>query len=160
GDVYTGDFPEVVITRHEIPAKPKPKIITTSADVDATVNVDEILKKEDFVTTPASFGLGDLPDLPDEKPEEFRDYTSEDPQFAGEIKQFYAYLRDNLRHPKGAIKEGTGRLSFIVGEQGKITGMRVVNGVNESLTKAAIEVLATSPRWNPGTRGGIPISAR
>ena len=66
------------------------------------------------------------------------------------------FIAHNMRYPIQAKQEGIeGRIlcSFIVGADGAISNIEVVDGIDPALDKEAIRVLGIMPRWIPGENG-------
>lgn len=159
------DIDEIIATRHTVPPKPKPDVIRNVEDSELVepTDVSNLLSPEDFTEPTDDYNLDNLPDLGDEVAPEFTDYSTTPPSFVGGEAKFYNYLRKNLEYPSSAKVSGTMGLvilSFVIDEEGSITNIKVVKGINEELNNAAIEVLRNSPKWNPGLKGGIPFQAR
>lgn len=159
------DVDDIIVTVHTVPPKPKPAVIkevVNDEPIELT-DVKDLLSPEDFTEPTESYGLDDLPALKDEDAPEFVDYSVSAPSFIGGEVKFYEYLRKNLEYPASAKVNGTMGLvvlSFVINEEGSITNIKVVKGVNEELNNAAIEVLKNSPKWKPGLKAGIPFKTR
>lgn len=77
-----------------------------------------------------------------------------------ELSNFIAH---NIRYPKEALQQGIeGRIlcSFIVGTDGSISNIEVVNGLNPALDDEAIRVLGLMPRWIPGENNGEKVNVK
>ncbi len=46
--------------------------------------------------------------------------------------------------------QGRVTLQFTVEADGRVTNVRVLRGVDESLDKEAVRVVSSSPKWTPG----------
>ena len=88
------------------------------------------------------------------------------PTFRGTIDtEFYKYIQENLIIPKDAKKlhiKGTVFVQYIIDANGKVTDVIVVpgRGLHPLLDKAAVDVIANSPDWSPGTNNGIPVRVK
>ena len=72
-------------------------------------------------------------------------------------KWVYQYLK----YPKYAMENGIqGRVlvDFVVDEKGEVKDVKVSRGVHESLDQEAVRVVAASPKWRPGRRGGKKVN--
>lgn len=67
------------------------------------------------------------------------------------------YLREAV---KPAPRQGTVALTFRVDDDGRPTGIAVVETTNEQLNKFAILVVRDGPLWLPGTNGGRDVTLR
>ena len=73
-------------------------------------------------------------------------------------KWVYKYLR----YPDEAVRQGIqGRVlvDFIINERGKVTGARVLRGVDPLLDEEALRVINASPDWKPGSVLGKKVKA-
>lgn len=73
------------------------------------------------------------------------------------------FIAHNIRYPKDALQQGIeGRIlcSFIVGKDGSISNIEVVNGLNSDLDDEAIRVLGLMPKWMPGVNNGENINVK
>jgi len=87
----------------------------------------------------------------------------EEPSFPGGLRAMYIYLSQNVNYPEVA-KENfwSGRviLTFVVGKDGKISEVNVVETPQPVLAEAVIYVVKKMPRWKPGRVSGIPVRVR
>lgn len=75
-------------------------------------------------------------------------------------QKFLQYIYKNLKYPRKARAKGVqGRaiIRFVVDKDGKTKELKVLNGVSKEIQNAALEVIKTLPRWNPGTQNGKPV---
>lgn len=159
------DADEVIATKHKVPPRPKPATIeeTIGNEPESITDALDLLNPDEFDEPTGDFGLDDLPPLEEEDAPEFKDYSVIAPSFVGGQDKFYEYLRENLEYPSRAKAMGLGgavHLSFVIDENGLVSDVEVLKGINEEMDNAAIKVLENSPRWNPGSKGGIPTQAR
>ena len=71
----------------------------------------------------------------------------------GDANEFSKWVNSRLVYPEIAKENGVqGRvtLSFTVEADGRVTNVRVLKGVDESLDKEAVRVVSSSPKWTPG----------
>ena len=81
------------------------------------------------------------------------DYVDIQPQFPGGERGLINFVNKTREYPYHAYKKGIqGRVlcSFIVGTDGRVSDVRVLRGVDESLDKEAVRVVSSSPKWTPG----------
>lgn len=87
--------------------------------------------------------------------------AEEMPTFQGkDINAFRKWCGENLVYPSIAQDNGIqGRvfLSFVVERDGSISNVRVLRGADRELDKAAVDVIAKSPKWSPGRNRGKPV---
>ena len=71
----------------------------------------------------------------------------------GDANEFSKSVNSRLVYPEIAKENGVqGRvtLQFTVEADGRVTNVRVLRGVDESLDKEAVRVVSSSPKWKPG----------
>ena len=80
--------------------------------------------------------------------------VEEKPSFnGGDANEFSKWVNSRLVYPEIAKENGVqGRvtLQFTVESDGRVTNVRVLRGVDESLDKEAVRVVSSSPKWKPG----------
>jgi TonB family protein len=85
------------------------------------------------------------------------------PEYQYGEKELANFISHNMRYPKEALQQGIeGRIlcSFIVGHDGSISNIEVVNGSNEALNNEAIRVLGLMPKWIPGENNGEKVNVK
>jgi len=85
------------------------------------------------------------------------------PEFPGGTEALMQYLSNSIQYPKDAKEkkiEGKVFVSFIITELGKVSEVKILRGVNESLDKEAIRVVKEMPDWKPGTQGDEPVKVK
>ena len=67
-----------------------------------------------------------------------------------------------LKYPQAAVDRGVqGQVlvGFVIDEDGKITDVHVIRGVDELLDEEAVRVISASPKWKPGTLNGKKVKS-
>ena len=85
------------------------------------------------------------------------------PVFPSGMEGLMAFLRDNVRYPDFAHKEGVqGRVivQFVVNSDGSISDAKVIKSVHEYLDKEALRVVNAMPYWEPGVKDGQKVRVR
>lgn len=85
------------------------------------------------------------------------------PQFPGGEERLASFLTTNLEYPRQARQDGLqGRIlcSFVVGKDGRISDIQVVEGGDVSLNDEAVRLLSVMPAWNPGINEGEKVRVR
>jgi TonB family protein len=100
---------------------------------------------------------------PQEQTEPEKIFTSveEMPEFPGDHDSLMRYLAVNIRYPEAARKdkiEGRVISQFVVNEMGKVTGVKILRGLNADFDAETIRVLNNMPDWSPGKQGGKNVS--
>lgn len=157
------DVEEMVAIQQETPPPPPeaPNIPVLSDVIDI---VDDEIKVDDVFQTledDSSIGV-DIVDYKEEEvvEEEVEEeaipfqLVEEKPSFnGGDANEFSKWVNSRLVYPEIAKENGVqGRvtLQFTVENDGRVTNVRVLRGVDESLDKEAVRVVSSSPRWKPG----------
>lgn len=76
---------------------------------------------------------------------------------------FYKFVRENLKYPEQAIKdgvEGTVRVEFVVNKDGSISHVKVVQGIGAGCDEEAIRIVKQSPKWIAGIHKGNPVTTK
>ena len=55
--------------------------------------------------------------------------------------------------------QGTCRVRFIVGKDGYVSNVQAITMKKTRLAKLAVEIIESSPRWNPAMQDGKPVNA-
>lgn len=81
------------------------------------------------------------------------------------IKAFYAYVANQLQdnYPRAALRmniEGIVYLQFVIEKDGTITQVEAVKGIGGGCDELAIEVLESSPKWEPARQRGVAVRSR
>ena len=78
----------------------------------------------------------------------------------GDANEFSKWVNSHLNYPPAAKEYGIqGRVTvqFTIKSDGRLTDVRVLNGVDEDLDKEAVRVVSKSPKWKPGSSKGKPV---
>ncbi len=65
-----------------------------------------------------------------------------------------------MKYPKVARKagiQGTVDISFVVGADGSISTVQVINGIGGGCDEEAVRVVQSMPKWKPGIQRGKPV---
>ena len=154
---------EMVAIQNEPPPPPPeaPNIPVLSDQIDI---VDDEIKVDDlFVSLEDDANTGvEIMDYKEEevKEEEVEEeaipfqLVEEKPSFnGGDANEFSKWVNSKLVYPEIAKENGvSGRvtLQFTVEADGRVTNVKVVRGVDDSLDKEAVRVVSQSPKWKPG----------
>lgn len=123
----------------------------------------ELLWEQDSLIKGAFFNEDGTPKTEVFK-EDLGEYEDQDePSFPGGIWAMYDYINQNVVYPEEAKENGwSGRviLTFVVGKDGKISDVKVVETPQPVLAKAVVYVVQRMPRWTPGRMSSIPVRVR
>ena len=85
------------------------------------------------------------------------------PEFPGGNTALMNFISENIVYPKIAQENGIqGRVitNFIIEKDGSLSDIQVVRGVDPSLDKEAVRLIAAMPKWTPGTQRGNKVRVR
>lgn len=85
------------------------------------------------------------------------DVVEQLPTFNGNVNQ---WLASNLKYPPVAAENGIqGKVmcKFIVEQDGSISNVIVIRGIDASLDKEALRVIKSMPKWIPGKQNGKTV---
>ncbi|MDR0954385.1 MAG: energy transducer TonB [Rikenellaceae bacterium] len=81
----------------------------------------------------------------------------------GDLNTFRNWVQGRMRYPAIASENGiSGRvmLEFIVERDGSVSNINVLQSPDRSLSEEAARVVATSPKWTPGSQRGVPARVK
>lgn len=79
----------------------------------------------------------------------------------GDASSFQQWCQKNAQYPEVAKENnesGKVLVNFTVGKDGKISDVKVLRGVSESLDAEAVRVVSSAPDWTPAQVGGKPVA--
>ncbi len=89
--------------------------------------------------------------------------SSTEPSFqGGSLQEFSSWVNSRLVYPEISKENGSQGIvtvQFTIAENGRVTDVKILKGVDEHIDKEVIRVVSSSPRWTPETILGIPHSA-
>lgn len=91
------------------------------------------------------------------------DYVDVKPTFPGGGNSLISYINSTREYPAEAYAkgiEGKVTCSFVVHEDGKISHIQVLRGVEPSLNYEAMRIISTMPEWNPGKINETTVPVR
>jgi len=78
--------------------------------------------------------------------------------FQGEgTRGFTKWIFSKIYRPKGCKHAGTMKVSFVIGKDGLVNNVRVIESVCEELDAMAVSLIKSSPKWEPATTNGKPV---
>ena len=87
--------------------------------------------------------------------------AEEDADFPGGLSRWSRYLSENFKYPKPAIKkeiQGTVMVLFIVGSNGEVSGVQIIQSVHPLLDEEAMRLIKNAPRWTPAKWDGMKVA--
>lgn len=82
------------------------------------------------------------------------------PEFVGGLMELYKYIAYSVKYPIEAMENGIqGRVfvAFVIEKDGSISSVKVLRPVNPLLDAEAVRVVASMPKWIPGTQDSKPV---
>ena len=146
-------------TPHPLPEAPNIPILSDQIDIvddDIKVDDDLFMNLEDDNTGVEIMDYKEEQVVEEEIEEEAIPFqlVEEKPSFnGGDANEFSKWVNSKLVYPEIAKENGVqGRvtLQFTVEADGRVTNVKVLRGVDESLDKEAVRVVSSSPKWKPG----------
>ncbi len=141
------------------PDTPKIPVLSDNIDIvddDISVDDDMFMNLEDD----ANMGVEIMDYIEEAEEEEVEEeaipfqLVEEKPTFqGGDANEFSKWVNSRLVYPEIAKENGVqGRvtLQFTVNADGTVSNVKVLRGVDSSLDKEAVRVVASSPKWKPG----------
>lgn len=96
-------------------------------------------------------------DGPDHASMQERERCDVDPSFkGGGPDKFSLWVAEHLNYPDGA-PEGRVVVQFVVGRNGKVQEVQVLQGAHPLLNEEAVRVVSSAPKWKPGKIDGKPV---
>jgi len=173
GELAEPDLEEEIIpiTRQEDvkppPPPPPPKVTDVLNIVEDDVVIDEELLIEDAEADQSmEIEIVEFEEEEEEQAveEEIFLIVEEMPSFMGQgLEGFRLWLLRNMIYPEIAVENGiTGTvfIQFIVDAQGNVRDAVVVRGVHPALDEAALNMVMSSPKWEPGKQRGQPVKVK
>ena len=99
----------------------------------------------------------------DKEAEQPFDVVEEMPKFPGGDAAMMEFLRNTVKYPEEAMKNGIqGRVvvQFIIEKDGSISEAKVIKKVNEQLDAEALRVVGEMPNWTPGKQKGKEVRVK
>ena len=89
------------------------------------------------------------------------------PEFPGGQDALANYVNNHVEYPQQAIDDnttGTVKVSFVIDENGKVTGAQLMNGdgakIGKGLDEEALRVVNNMPAWKPGKVKGKSVKTK
>ncbi|MBE6332376.1 MAG: energy transducer TonB [Bacteroidales bacterium] len=151
------------------PPPPMPDVIEQLTVVEDDVEIEEIemqsLEDDNNTVVEVVDLSADSGPSEEEETEGNQIFTvvEQQPEFPGGEAALMAYIKKNLKYPAFAAENGIqGRvtLSFTVEKDGSIANIEVMRSPAEELSKEAIRVVQSMPKWKPGKQRGKAVRVK
>lgn len=149
--------PPPVVTQPSIVEVPNEEEITE----EVKINIDIEMKEDTRIEK-----ISPLPDIQEVEKENLdMIFTVVETAAApvGGFEAFYKDIAERMNYPAQARRmaiEGKVFVEFVVNRDGSLTDIRVVKGIGGGCDEAALHVIETAPKWNPGKQRGKPVRQR
>lgn len=110
------------------------------------------VQRQDATPNPAP---ATTPIVPDDSP--VFTVVETNPEFPGGDVALMTFIKDNLKYPAEAAKQGIqGRVTvkFIVEKDGSVSNIEVMRTPHQILSQEAIRIVEMMPKWEPGKQRG------
>ncbi len=152
----------IPITQQEPPPPPPPpppqttiiEIVEDDEEIEEELEIEDTDIDEDTEIEPMI-----MEEEESEEPEIFT-IVEDMPSFPGGEGELFRYLGENIKYPpmaKDAGITGTVFVTFVVKEDGKVSGSRVLRGIGGGCDEEAIRVVQSMPAWKPGKQRGKAV---
>ena len=102
--------------------------------------------------------------LADDPEEELFTTVENMPVFqGGDISDFRNWVNRNMRYPQadqGVFPTGTVVAQFVVGLDGQVEDVKILQSPDKTLSEEVVRVLERSPAWKPGRQKGKNVKVR
>jgi len=84
------------------------------------------------------------------------------PQYPGGMTEMLNYVQKNLKYPevKGKKMEGNVLIKFIIGADGKVYSVDILESLHPEYDKEAMRVVNSFPDWIPGENEGETVNVQ
>ncbi len=84
------------------------------------------------------------------------------PQYPGGMTEMLDYVQKNLKYPevKGKKIEGNVLIKFIIGADGKVYSVDILESLHPDYDKEAMRVVNSFPDWIPGENEGETVNVQ
>jgi protein TonB len=92
--------------------------------------------------------------------EEIHNFVEQMPQFPGGQEELQKWLAKNINYPDYALEnniQGKVTVRFVVNEDGTISEVKVVKGLERSCDEEAVRAIKKMPKWEPGKQNGKKV---
>lgn len=166
-EVYDGKYLEDEVILHAFPPSkkipPPPPAPKPIVDIFVTVDNDRLLTE---VLNVPDIEMDEAPieiDFREEEVDEHKVWVTaeEAPEFPGGLDALYAYLNNNINYPRQAVEAGIGGkvfVYFVIGKDGHIQDVKLMNSVGGGCDEEALRVIKAMPAWKPGKQRGKAVN--
>ena len=121
-------------------------------DLDVEISEETVIEEVEF-EEPAE----------EEETDEIFTIVEQQPEPAGGMSAFYAYVGKRIKYPSQARRMGVeGRVfvQFVVERDGTIQDVQAVKGIGAGCDEEAVRIVKSHPKWKAGKQRGKPVRVR
>ncbi len=152
----------IPITQQQPPPPPPPpppkttilEIVEDDEEIEEEIEIEDTEMDENMEIEPIVVEEEEY-----EEPEIFT-IVEDMPSFPGGEGALFKYLGENIKYPamaKDAGITGTVFVTFVVKEDGSVSGVRVLRGIGGGCDEEAVRVVQAMPKWKPGKQRGKAV---
>lgn len=83
------------------------------------------------------------------------------PTFKGsDLNRFREWVANRISLSPDEYIDGTLIISFVVGLEGKVEDITLIEGVHPDMDERVMKILKYSPKWKPGIKDGKPVRVK
>ena len=82
------------------------------------------------------------------------------PKFPNDLNK---YIKNNLKYPISAAENGIERtvvVGFVIERDGSISNVNVISSPDLGLSREAVRLVKSMPKWNPAMQNGSPVRVK
>ncbi len=153
-------LPDTLKEEEEKKAGCKSDVLSAIAGEVVEIDTTEIIEGElpDFEREYIAPEVGEV--SPDDMIDEVYTIVEQMPEFPGGEAELLGFISRNIHYPEEAKKDGIqGRvfIGFVIEEDGSVSNVRNLRGVDSELDAEAMRVVESMPKWKPGMQRGQAV---
>ncbi len=82
------------------------------------------------------------------------------PTFPGGVEAMHAFIREQLKRPRGAKRTGKVMVSFTVNRKGEVVNAEVAQSLSPAFDAEALRVIRRMPQWSPCRVDDRPVKSK
>ena len=138
----------------------KSDVLSAIPGEEVEIDTTEIIEGElpDFEREYIAPEVGEV--SPDDMIDEVYTIVEQMPEFPGGEAELLGFISRNIHYPEEAKKDGIqGRvfIGFVIEEDGSVSNVRNLRGVDSELDAEAMRVVESMPKWKPGMQRGQAV---
>jgi periplasmic protein TonB len=152
------ELPPQVITTPEQPIEQTPESTITSTGTEGTGTSTETSTTGTGIDTGTETGIETTV-----KPTGVFTHAEVMPAYKGGFKAMMKFVVGKVKYPASSRRlknQGTVLVQFIVNDQGEVTDVEVIKGVDVACDQEAIRVISMLDEWTPGMQNKMPVNVR